>query len=40
VIVLMYTDDEKDYNYEKLDESSSKAASNVIEWKNINNVYV
>jgi len=27
----MYADDGKDYNYEKLDESSSKAASNVIE---------
>jgi len=23
----MYADDEEDYNYEKLDESSSKAAS-------------
>jgi len=27
----MYTDDGEDYNYEKLDESSFKAASNVIE---------
>jgi len=27
----MYADDGKDYNYEKFDESSSKAASNVIE---------
>jgi len=31
VIVLMCADDEEDYNYEKIDESSSKAASNVIE---------
>jgi len=27
----MYADDGEDYNYEKMDESSSKAASNVIE---------
>jgi len=27
----MYADDGEYYNYEKLDESSSKAASNVIE---------
>jgi len=27
----MCADDEEDYNYEKMDESSSKAASNVIE---------
>jgi len=27
----MCGDDEEDYNYEKMDESSSKAASNVIE---------
>jgi len=27
----MYADDRKDYNYEKLDESFSKTASNVIE---------
>jgi len=31
VIVLMCADDEEDYNYEKMDESSSKVASNVIE---------
>jgi len=33
VIVLMCADDEEDYNYEKMDESSSKLASNVIEMK-------
>jgi len=27
----MYADDKKDDNYEKLDESSSRVASNVIE---------
>jgi len=27
----MYADDGKDYNYEKIDESSSMVASNVIE---------
>jgi len=27
----MCADDEEDYNYEKMDESSSKATSNVIE---------
>jgi len=27
----MYANDEEDYNYEKMDESSSMAASNVIE---------
>jgi len=27
----MYVDDVEDYNYEKMNESSSKAASNVIE---------
>jgi len=31
VIVLMCADDGEDYNYEKMDESSSKATSNVIE---------
>ena len=31
IIVLMCADDGEDYNYEKMDESSSKAASNVIE---------
>jgi len=31
VIVLMCADDGEDYNYEEMDESSSKAASNVIE---------
>ena len=31
MIVLMYADDGEGYNYEKLDESSSKVASNVIE---------
>jgi len=29
----MYTDNGKNYNYEKLDESSSKVTSNVIEMK-------
>jgi len=31
VIVLMCANDGEDHNYEKIDESSSKAASNVIE---------
>jgi len=31
VIFLMCADDGEDYNYEKMDENSSKATSNVIE---------
>ena len=35
----MCADDGEDYNYEKMNESSSKTTM-LLKWKNVNNVYV